>query len=234
MYKKLLLTTILLSSIHIANATCTPPTTLKCNCAHPIIDSEGKLACGSSYCGDKKCMPDGSCCEPEKYCEVGDKKYCCADNQTCDTTSGCIEKKDLATLCAKAGGTIVSPEGVDFCANHRQPLAVSWDEAQEWCSSNGMTMPTILELCPDWDREECMKSPYNPDGTYTKGCCSRFETYSSMVYKSGAINAYWSSTYDGGCTGDNICYWRVYGDYGSGGRSEYFPSTWPAALAICH
>ena len=111
MYKKLLLTTILLSSIHIANATCTPPTTLKCNCAHPIIDSEGKLACGTSYCGDKKCMPDGSCCEPEKYCEVGDKKYCCADNQTCDTTSGCVEKvveecfgKENGIYCSAAEG----------------------------------------------------------------------------------------------------------------------------------
>ena len=89
MKKIILLTTALLSSIS-AYAVCTPPTTLKCNCAHPILEN-GVLACGASYCGDKKCMPDGSCCESEKYCEVGDNKYCCADGQTCDTTKGCVE-----------------------------------------------------------------------------------------------------------------------------------------------
>ena len=92
MKKIILLTTTLLSSIS-AYAACTPPTTLKCNCAHPIIEN-GVLACGASYCGDKKCMPNGSCCESEKYCEVGDNKYCCADGQTCDTTKGCVETVD--------------------------------------------------------------------------------------------------------------------------------------------
>ena len=102
--KKLLLTGLInFCCISIVNATCTPPTTLKCECAHPIIEN-GQLACGSSYCGDKKCMPNGSCCETEKYCEVGDTKYCCAEGQTCDTTSGCVEgKADIETLCANAG-----------------------------------------------------------------------------------------------------------------------------------
>ena len=149
MHKKLLLATVLVSSIHIANATCTPPTTLKCNCAHPIINSEGKLACGSSYCGDKKCMPDGSCCEAEKYCEVGDAKYCCAENQTCDTSSGCVEKKDLATLCANGTGVIISAQNGDKYCEYKKGM--SWEDANLWCLSNGMTMPTIYELCPGWD-----------------------------------------------------------------------------------
>ena len=28
---------------------------------------------------------------------------------------------------------------------------MSWPEAEEWCSSIGMTMPTMKEMCPSWD-----------------------------------------------------------------------------------
>jgi len=150
MHKKLLLATVLVSSIHIANATCTPPTTLKCNCAHPIINSEGKLACGSSYCGDKKCMPDGSCCETEKYCEVGDAKYCCAENQTCDTTAGCVNAStDFETICVNGKGTVMTIEnGNKFCRSNEAKETLA--EAKDWCSSNGMTMLSMYDLCPDW------------------------------------------------------------------------------------
>ena len=150
MTKKLLLTGLIsLCSISVANAVCTPPTTLKCNCAHPIIDAEGKLACGTSYCGDKKCMPNGSCCETEKYCQVGNDKYCCSEGQTCDTTSGCVEgKADIETLCANAGGTIITASSGTFCMSNDY---MTWYEAEEWCSSIGMTMPTMYEMCPSWD-----------------------------------------------------------------------------------
>ena len=122
MKKIILLTTALLSSIS-AYAVCTPPTTLKCNCAHPIIEN-GVLACGASYCGDKKCMPDGSCCESEKYCEVGDNKYCCADGQTCDTTKGCVE---TVNECLD-GETPCSNELENWCCNNTNSCGENADE----------------------------------------------------------------------------------------------------------
>ena len=106
-YKKLLLTGLVaLSSISIANAVCTPPTTLKCACQHPIINSEGKLACGEDYCAKngKKCMPDGSCCETEKHCASSEQGLqCCADGQTCDATKGCVDGCEEGQLSCKIG-----------------------------------------------------------------------------------------------------------------------------------
>ena len=99
--KLLLLTLISLSAINYGNATCTPPTVLKCQCQHPIINSDGKLACGEDYCAknNKKCMPNGSCCETEKYCESSIGKQCCSDEEHCDTIQGCIVacKNDCTT-----------------------------------------------------------------------------------------------------------------------------------------
>ena len=154
MKKKLLLASLIsLSCINMANATCTPPTTLKCQCQHPIIDSNGKLACGEDYCAKngKKCMPNGSCCETEKYCEVGNTKYCCAEGQTCDTTSGCVEEKDIETLCANGNGKIfVDSIGRKFC---RSTTMMRFADATTWCSSHGMSMMTIYEMCPDWNED---------------------------------------------------------------------------------
>ena len=182
MSKKLLLSGLIcMCSISIANALCTSPATLKCNCAHPIINSEGKLACGTSYCGNKKCMPDGSCCETEKYCEVGDTKYCCADNQTCDTTKGCIEAKaDIETLCANAGGAILTASSGTFCVSE---YIYTWSEAEEWCSNNGMTMPTMYEMCPDWDGsdgfEKCPE--LSGTGTLSVWSASIFQDYEEVI-----------------------------------------------------
>ena len=138
MHKKLLLATVLVSSIHIANATCTPPTTLKCNCAHPIINSEGKLACGASYCGDKKCMPDGSCCETEKYCESSELgKQCCADGQTCDTKSGCVEKPVATLTCADASYKHCSLNGAEWCCAY-QSTGFDCGEIAYFCINKDM------------------------------------------------------------------------------------------------
>ena len=148
--KKILLTGLIsLCSISVANAICIAPTTLKCNCAHPIINLEGKLACGTSYCGDKKCMPDGSCCSVANFCQVGNDKYCCSENQTCDTVSGCIEAKaNIETLCANARGTIVTASSGTFCMSNE---TMDWYAAEAWCQNNGMTMPTMKEICLTWD-----------------------------------------------------------------------------------
>ena len=156
MTKKLLLTGLIsLCSISVANAVCTPPTTLKCNCAHPIIDAEGKLACGTSYCGDKKCMPDGSCCPEGNYCESTEQgKQCCSDGQSCNATTGCVEATTgIKSLCENAGGVVVeSNDKVQYCLyqiNGYQTM--TWNEAENWCDTNGMKMPTIEEMCPGWD-----------------------------------------------------------------------------------
>ena len=167
MQKKILLTSLIgLCSVSMANAVCTPPTTLKCDCQHPIIEN-GVLVCGPSYCGDKKCMPDGSCCPEANFCQVGNSKYCCAENQTCDTSTGCIEKKaDIETLCANAegGGEIITASSGTFCRSNDW---MTWYEAEEWCSSIGMTMPTMKEMCPSWDGNlfsECPELSGKGDG----------------------------------------------------------------------
>ena len=176
MTKKLLLTGLIsLCSIGVANAVCTPPTTLKCDCAHPIINSEGKLACGTSYCGDKKCMPNGSCCPEANFCQVGNDKYCCSEGQTCDTTSGCVEgKADIETLCANAGGSIISASSGTFCMSNAY---MNWYDAEKWCQENGMTMPTMYEMCPNWD------------GNIGEGKCPGLST-------SGSAYWLWSATID--------------------------------------
>ena len=30
---------------------------------------------------------------------------------------------------------------------------MTWYEAEKWCQENGMTMPTMYEICPSWDGE---------------------------------------------------------------------------------
>ena len=49
MKKIILLTTALLSSVSVYGA-CNSTLDLGCRCQHPIINSEGKLACGEDYC----------------------------------------------------------------------------------------------------------------------------------------------------------------------------------------
>jgi len=171
MTKKLLLTGLIsLCSISVANAVCTPPTTLKCNCAHPIIDAEGKLACGTSYCGDKKCMPDGSCCPEGNYCESTEEgKQCCSDGQSCNTITGCEEKKDLESLCKESGGYFSS----NFGGACLSPLDEynNTEAGIKWCSEHGMRLMTVYDFCPTWNKiagsQEC---PEN--GTVSETCTS--------------------------------------------------------------
>ena len=188
MKKKLLLTSFaVLSSIGLANAVCTPPTTLKCACQHPIIEN-GVLVCGPSYCGDKKCMPDGSCCETEKYCESSVGTQCCAEGQTCDTANGCIEEKaDIETLCANAQGTIVTASSGTFCESGNRKM--NWFEAEAWCQDNGMTMATMYEMCPSWD------------GNTGNGKCPELSGTGSTFFwsatTSGSSNAFYADQYEG-------------------------------------
>ena len=151
MKKIILLTTALFSSVSVYGA-CTPPTDLKCQCQHPIIDSVGKLACGEDYCAKvgKKCMPNGSCCPEANFCQVGSNKYCCSDSQTCDTSTGCVEKKaDIETLCQEAEGNVYSHLNEKFCVlGSGNPL--TWYETRDLCLENNMVLAGMDRLCPSW------------------------------------------------------------------------------------
>jgi len=153
MKKKLLLTALIgLCSISMADAACTPPATLKCECQHPIINSNGKLACGEDYCAKngKKCMPDGSCCESDKFCDSTVGKQCCSDGQVCDIISGCVEEKNLEALCADAKGDILELNSGIYCISKE---GMYWDKANSWCSDNKMELVSVEEICgSDWTK----------------------------------------------------------------------------------
>lgn len=165
----LLLSVFGLSLTSMAYAACTPPigtASNPCQCQHPVIEN-GVLKCGSSYCGDKECMPDGSCCTTPNNAktECCDTKNnglandgsCCPALETTDcetepdSTTGCLkcqEKTNIKTLCAEANGTVVEATSGTFCMS---VLEMSWYDAEKWCEGYGMTMPELLELCPDWN-----------------------------------------------------------------------------------
>ena len=150
MKKKLLLTTAFLLSSASVYAACNPNLPA-CQCAYPKMVN-GIIGCTETYCGDKKCMPDGSCCPSDNYCESSEQeKQCCSDGQSCDTTKGCVEKKvDIENSCSSTiGGYIFSAKnGEKFCLKSQDDL--NWADAQKWCSDNGMKAPSMQDMCPDW------------------------------------------------------------------------------------
>ena len=95
---------LFLSSEAYSASRCTPDFVPKCNCAFPVYDGT-TLSCGSSYCGDKTCMPDGSCCTTLNQA----KTQCCdtngngvANDGTCCPaleTEGCETEVDTTTGC---------------------------------------------------------------------------------------------------------------------------------------
>lgn len=133
-----------------ANAACTPPATLKCECQHPIIEN-GQLVCGPSYCAENtNCMPNGSCCPTANYCNSTEQgKQCCEEGQTCDTTKGCVTR-DLEALCAAAKGEILTINtGKKVCISGYQSYL--GNEAETYCLKNGMKLPDVDEICSGWD-----------------------------------------------------------------------------------
>ena len=93
----ILLTAMLLSSVSVY-ATCYPTWGTKenpCECAYPILDSDGKVSCGPTYCPtDTVCMPNGACCKSGKECGTSSDKKCCSDTETCiNGTTCCSEDK---------------------------------------------------------------------------------------------------------------------------------------------
>ena len=198
MSKKLLLASLIgLSCVNMAKATCTAPPDLNCRCQHSIINSEGKLACGEDYCAKmgKKCMPDGSCCESENYCKSSAQgTQCCAEGQDCDTTKGCVEiKADIETLCVNAGGSIVIATSGTFCMSNNNLM--TWYDAQEWCSSNGMTMPIMNAICPTWKKneagyEECPEIVANVVQTVWTATPAGDDFYFMLIPSDGLTHSY--------------------------------------------
>lgn len=147
-----------------ANAACTPPATLKCECQHPIIEN-GQLVCGPSYCAENtNCMPNGSCCPTANYCNSTEQgKQCCEEGQTCDTTKGCVEEM-MPEVCAG----VFETNGISFC------MSTDWmsrAKALTWCSDNGMTLASMNDICPSWDGtygfDKCPKLAESDSGFYT-------------------------------------------------------------------
>ena len=183
--KKILLltTTVLLFAVN-ANAACNPNLPA-CQCSYPKMVN-GIIGCSETYCETgTKCMPDGSCCSSDNYCESTEKeKQCCSAEQSCDTTKGCIEL-DIETKCANAegGGIIVTASSGTFCMSNSQ---MNWHDAKEWCLDNGMIMPTMYEICPSWtgDKTDGKHCPELEGATSVAGfTATTFDTSYASPYQ---------------------------------------------------
>ena len=84
MKKFLLLTTSILLSSATVYAACNPNLPA-CQCSYPKMVN-GIIGCSETYCEEgRKCMPDGSCCPSDNFCESTEKgKECCSENETCN------------------------------------------------------------------------------------------------------------------------------------------------------
>ena len=161
---------LLLSSVSVY-AACYPLWGSKdrpCQCQYPIIDSNGKIGCGEDYCAKngKKCMPNGGCCDIEKYCETSEKgKQCCNSSETCDTRNGCVnavceniycgDGECQNGVCVAEDGTTCEEGKIVFKDNyvgeyHCCPVGSSafsyWDEC---CDAN-----EVLVKVPFYDPED--------------------------------------------------------------------------------
>ena len=210
MKNKLLLACIIgFMSITSVYAACYPTWGTKdkpCECAYPILDSNGSISCGTSYCGIKKCMKDGSCCETPNNArtECCDKKgngvanddTCCPalESPDCETetdnATGCLQCKDDGT-CANGEGIKIQTVGSGtFCVTLD---SMTWYDAKSWCEKHDMTMPTIYDMCPNFD------------GNIGGGKCPE------MNLTDGSGGDYWSATLNPNNTNDTAFWVDVFG-----------------------
>ena len=130
--------------------------------------------CESGFCVANE-LKNNSTCGENKYCYFGDCLDCDAPLETCvgsdeialngcqtkkhvdctgdtycdENTGECKDSKNrIETLCTKVGGTIVSATSGTFC---RSSGTMTAPDVNNWCIANGMTFPTMYELCPAWD-----------------------------------------------------------------------------------
>ena len=69
------------------------------------------------------------------------------------------------SIAACEGGTL-SDDG-QFCLSN---IDLNWWSAANWCKANGMHLPTMYEVCPDWN------------GNTGEGLCSPIAGFRSGLY----------------------------------------------------
>ena len=165
-----------------------------CECAYPTIDSNGKIVCGRSYCGDKKCMPDGSCCEIEKYCE--NTKNCCSSSEICVNKTTCcpVDKPYL-----DAAGNCLQCSSDSHCEDDE-----TCDTATGTCKEASKTCTSDSECSGD---ERCCAALNKCIGK--KECCGTPEVCSLCKQ----TKCYTNNT--SMCTPDNDCAEIILTDAGS-------------------
>ena len=220
-----------------------------CQCQHPIIDSNGKIACGEDYCAKngKKCMKNGSCCNipNEARTECCDQKgngiakddTCCPalTEENCkteiDTTTGCLKCVEDDGRCANGEGYVVfAGNGDKYCLN--SVSSPSTEHQSQWCLEHSMSMPTIYELC--LVTEETLKKSNN--------CTNVDNIYRYIVENlSGVVYAGWINTStpaengtETWCTSSEPCLWSAYiGGAMSGQPAGEIPPGANVAPALC-
>ena len=203
-----------LLSITTAYAICNPPSILKCECAHPIIEN-GILTCGPTYCSTgTTCMPLGNCCETEKLCGSLSTE-CCSDNEVCvnkttccptekpyiDANNNCVQcTSDThcsdGKTCDTTTGICIQPTGGElYCKK-------LLDECKSWCEGN--YKGDSLETGEEVGCVSCYLSSYNgPYQTETWECESGIQ-YQCWVEYNKADGDY--GYYDLVNTTTFICY----------------------------
>ena len=63
--------------------------------------------------------------------------------------AGVLAIGSAANAATCEGGSLASGEnGHEYC---RSNLPMNWWSAYAWCEAQGRHMPSMYELCPDWD-----------------------------------------------------------------------------------
>ena len=181
-----------------SNGTCVAsdakcPQTMYCDENFACMCDVGYTTCSDSECCSsfQTCVNGTKCCSTNTpYLDAnGNCVQCasdahCGDGKSCDTTTGtCVEEKtDIETSCENADGVgiIITASSGTFCVSE---YIYTWSEAEEWCSNNGMTMPTMYEMCPDWDGsdgfEKCPE--LSGTGTLSVWSASIFQDYEEVI-----------------------------------------------------
>ena len=220
-----------LTLISTANAACTPlgagSKNEPCECALPVFEN-GRIKCGPSYCGEKRCMPNGSCCEVERYCESTEKgKQCCSENQECYAVEGClvcientikgtcgvcqnekwVDDSDLCSACK----TCSDGECVADNTQNGQGCTTT-DKKQGTCNSGSCCAK--IDGCKTYNANcECTACDVDNNYTLVKGnCCAEIDgckKYDENCECSGCPEGYFAQTVNGKvqctqCTQSNV------------------------------
>ena len=165
--KKILLLTVAMLSATTAYSACTPPIG-KCDCAFPKFEN-GALTCGESYCKEKTCMPNGSCCTTPN----NTKTECCdnynngvaKDGSCCPSLlpSDCETEVDETTGCnvCKSSNTCEGKTAFADCGSGK--YCAKLNDQKLYCLSKGPEQADeVIKI-----RNTCDAGEYSSKG----GCC---------------------------------------------------------------